>query len=104
MGAPPHLSVEERRIALAKAAQARKERSLFKEEIRSGKRNWREVFDDSRESIQKMRVKELLESLPGFGEIRAASIMERAQISRTRRVQGVGKSQKSSLLQLLADK
>lgn len=104
MGLPPSLTPEQRRAALLKAASARKERSAFKDEIRSGRRNWREAFDDSRESIQKMRIKELLEALPGFGEIRVANILERADISKSRRIQGIGKNQKATLFNLLADK
>jgi ribosomal protein S13 len=50
-----------------------------------------------------MRVKELLESLPGFGEIRAMNILERAGISVSRRVQGVGRSQYEALLRLLKE-
>jgi ribosomal protein S13 len=50
-----------------------------------------------------MRVKELLLSLPGFGEIRALNVMDRAGISLTRRVQGVGKSQYEALLRILRE-
>jgi ribosomal protein S13 len=50
-----------------------------------------------------MRVKELLQALPGFGEIRAAAILERAGISTARRVQGVGRSQYESLRKILKE-
>jgi len=48
-------------------------------------------------------VKELLQALPGFGEIRAASILERAGISTARRVQGVGRTQYESLRKILKE-
>ncbi|CAN2199217.1 Gmk Guanylate kinase [Candidatus Nanopelagicaceae bacterium] len=48
--------------------------------------------------LAKMRVAELLESLPGYGKIRAQAVMERFNISPTRRVQGLGRHQRSSLL------
>ena len=48
-----------------------------------------------------MRVRELIESLPGVGEIRAKNILERAGISPTRRVGGVGRSQYEKLLELM---
>jgi guanylate kinase len=92
MGAPPQLTLEERRAALAKAAQSRKTRA-----------HWLDAFKSDDEAIKKMRVKELLESLPGFGEIRAMNILERAGISVSRRVQGVGRSQYETLLRLLKE-
>ena len=48
MGAPPQLTLEERRAALAKAAHSRKVRALFKAEIKSGKKHWLEAFQSSR--------------------------------------------------------
>jgi guanylate kinase len=103
MGAPPQLTLEERRAALAKAALSRKTRALFKSEVKSGKRHWLDAFSSNDEAIKKMRVKELLESLPGFGEIRAMNLLERAGISVSRRVQGVGRSQYEALLRLLKE-
>jgi guanylate kinase len=104
MGAPPLLTIEQRRQALAKAALSRKERAAFKSEIRVGARNWREAFSDPREAIQKMRIKELLEAIPGFGKIRAGVILERAHISSSRRIQGIGRKQMELLTSLMAEK
>lgn len=103
MGAPPLLTLQERRAALAKAAQSRKVRAAFKADLKTGQRHWIEAFSSSDEAIRKMRVKELLQSLPGFGEVRAAAILERAGISPARRVQGVGRSQYSNLLRVLKE-
>ena len=103
MGAPPQLTLEERRAALAKAAESRKIRAQFKAEIKSGQRHWLEAFRSSDEAIKKMRVRELLQSMPGFGEIRASGILERAGISSARRVQGVGRSQYENLLKILKE-
>lgn len=103
MGAPPKLTLEERRAALAKAAHSRKVRAQFKAEIKTGVRHWLEAFHSSDEAIKKMRVKELLQALPGCGEIRAAAILERAGISSARRVQGVGRSQYESLRKILKE-
>jgi hypothetical protein len=100
---PPQLSNEQRRAALEKAAQSRKSRALFKSEVKQRKRNWVEAFTHEDEAIRKMKVKELLLSLPGFGEIRALNVMDQAGISLTRRVQGVGKSQYEALLKILKE-
>lgn len=103
MSTPPRLSNEERRAALQKAAHSRKIRAQFKADVKQRKRSWFEAFQHQDEAIRKMRVKELLLSLPGFGEIRASNVMERAGISLSRRVQGVGKSQYESLLKILKE-
>ena len=101
MGAPPILTTEERRAALKAAIAARKVRAAFKEEIKIGKKSWKDAFKAEDESIKKMRVRELIESLPGVGEVRAKNILERAGISPTRRVGGVGRSQYEKLLELM---
>ena len=103
MGAPPSLSLDERRAALAKAALSRKVRAEFKAEVKNGSRHWLDAFQSNDEAIKKMRIKELLQSIPGFGEVRATNILDRAGISHTRRIQGVGKSQYENLLRLLKE-
>ena len=101
MGAPPNLTTQERRDALRAAVAARRSRAAFKEEIKVGKKSWKDAFSAQDESIKKMRVRELIESLPGVGEVRAKNILERAGISPTRRVGGVGRSQYEKLLELM---
>ena len=101
MGAPPKLTTQERRDALKAAVAARRSRAAFKEEIKVGKKSWKDAFSAQDESIKKMRVRELIESLPGVGEVRATNILERAGISPTRRVGGVGRSQYEKLLELM---
>ena len=101
MGAPPKLTTQERRDALKAAVAARRSRAAFKEEIKVGRKSWRDAFSAQDESIKKMRVRELIESLPGVGEVRAKNILEKAGISPTRRVGGVGRSQYEKLLELM---
>jgi hypothetical protein len=103
MGTPPHLSNDQRRAALMKAASSRKIRAEFKTKVKNREVNWTEAFHNSDEAIRKMRVKELLLSLPGYGEVRALNVMEQAGISNSRRVQGVGKTQYQSLLRILKE-
>jgi ribosomal protein S13 len=45
-----------------------------------------------------MRVSSVLESLPGVGKVRARKLMERFDISTSRRVRGLGAKQKEALL------
>ncbi len=100
MPLPPQLSPEERSKALDLAKYARQERAQYKARLTKGEVAFRDVFDESlkSESIAKMRVVELLESLPGYGKIRAHALMERLNISPTRRVRGLGRHQRDALL------
>ncbi len=94
---PPKLSPEERAAAMAAATAARRARALIKEKLRSSEVSIFEVINSAESALQKMRVRELLESVPGVGKLRAAAIMERAKISPTRRVAGLGRIQISQL-------
>ena len=99
MGLPPQLTSDQRSAALAKAKQSRQERSLVKSKVKSGELSLSEVFNlaDKDPVIAKMRVAELLAAISGVGKIRAQAIMERLDISPTRRIQGLGKHQVASL-------
>ena len=99
MGTPPQLSAEQRAAALAKASASRKRRAEIKSQIKSGQVGIDEVLSlaSTDEAIGKMRVKELLESLAGVGKIRVISLMERLNISPTRRIQGLGRHQLKEL-------
>ena len=99
MGLPPQLTADQRSAALAKAKQSRQERSLVKSKVKSGELSLSEVFNlaDKDPVIAKMRVAELLAAISGVGKIRAQAIMERLDISPTRRIQGLGKHQIASL-------
>jgi hypothetical protein len=95
---PPALSRDERRAALEKAVENRRRRATFKDEVKSGRRKWRDALDSTDVAIQKMRVKELIEALPGFGTTRALATLDRVGISHTRRIQGLGSAQREKLL------
>jgi guanylate kinase len=99
MGAPPHLTPEQRIAALAKASVSRKRRADIKSQIKSGQIGIDHVLSlaTTDEAIGKMRVKELLESLSGVGKVRVVSLMERLNISPTRRIQGLGRHQLKEL-------
>ncbi len=95
MGLPPVISEAARRAALLEAVQARKVRAEIKSKVKQGQLSFDEVLKLALENrvISKMRVKELLESFTGVGRIRSATLMERLNISPTRRIRGLGKHQ-----------
>jgi ribosomal protein S13 len=47
--------------------------------------------------IGKMRVVDLLQAMPGLGKVRAKQMMERLNISESRRVRGLGANQIAAL-------
>ena len=53
------------------------------------------------ETIAKMKVLAVLESLPGLGKVKARRTMEAIGIAETRRVQGLGANQRKALLERL---
>jgi guanylate kinase len=90
---PPKISNRFRRKAGEKAVAARKERAKIKEMVASGELFFLELFEDDRKSIARMKVTDLLQSVPGVGKIRAEQILERTKISPSRRIGGVGPRQ-----------
>lgn len=94
----PTLTDEQRRQALEKAAEARRARAQIKAELKSGRRSLRDVLSRSDETVKGMKVSAVLEALPGVGKRKAQLIMERLDISATRRVRGLGAKQRDALL------
>ena len=95
MGLPPQLTAEQRQQALFKAAISRKRRAEVKSKMKNGEISIDDILllAKTEDAIAKMRVKELLESLSGVGKVRAQSLMERLNISPSRRIQGLGRLQ-----------
>jgi hypothetical protein len=99
MPLPPPLTDEQRREALKKAAEARRKRAELKEQLKSGRTTLRELLDRTGDGVVgKMKVSTVLESLPGVGRVRARKLMERLDISESRRMRGLGAKQKEALL------
>lgn len=96
----PQLDPEQRRQALEKAKQARRIRAELKQMLKAGEVTLGEVIDraETAEPLAKMRVSEVLEAMPGYGKIRAGSLMEDLSIAPSRRIQGLGPRQREALL------
>jgi guanylate kinase len=100
MALPPTLTPEARAAALAKAKDSRRRRAAVKEQVRKGEMTISQVLElaKSDDVIAKMRVLELLESKSGVGKIRGAALLEKLNISPTRRLQGLGRLQIEEIL------
>jgi hypothetical protein len=101
----PVLTDEQRKQALEKAAEARKKRAELKGQLKSGKLALKDMLArQGDDTVGKMKVSTVLESLPGVGKVRAAKIMEKLDISASRRVRGLGAKQRDALLTEFAKK
>ena len=95
----PTLTAEQRQQALEKAAEARRKRAELKAQLKSGNQSLAQVLGSPEDdTVGKMKVSSVLESLPGVGRVRAKKIMERLDISESRRVRGLGAKQREALL------
>jgi signal recognition particle GTPase len=97
---PPALTPEQRAAALEKAAKVRRERAVVKEKLKMGHLTLTQLLQqaDTDETVGKMKVVSVLESLPGLGKVKARRLMESVGISDSRRLQGLGAKQREALL------
>ncbi|MCW2776398.1 MAG: hypothetical protein JWN17_123 [Frankiales bacterium] len=95
----PTLTPEQRAAALEKAAEARRARAALKVLLKSSGTSLSDVLADGAtdDVVGKMKVVAVLESMPGVGKVRAQQIMERLEISPSRRVRGLGVKQREAL-------
>ena len=101
----PQLTPEQRQAALDKAAASRRERAEVKNRLKHSGTSILEVLQDGQhnEVIGKMRVIELLQSMPGLGKVRARQMMDRLGIAESRRVRGLGSKQVAALAREFGD-
>ena len=99
MAQPFSISDEVRREALLKAARVRRERADLRGQLKAGDLSLSDLLgrlDD--DTVGKMKVLAVIESLPGVGKVKARRAMEGIGISENRRLRGLGSRQRSQLL------
>lgn len=100
----PTMTNEDRGRALALSATVRAARAALKEQVTSGEVSVREVIDRglNNDSVAGgILVAQLVHAIAKVGPVRAAAIMDDANISPTRRVRGLGPRQRVALLALV---
>jgi hypothetical protein len=102
----PELDLEQRRAALAKAAEARRIRAELKQMLKSGEVTLGQVLDraESADALAKMKVSDVLEAMPAYGPVKARRLMEELGIAQTRRIRGLGPRQREALLTTFEDR
>lgn len=100
MAQPPKLTDEQRKAALAKAAEARRVRAEAKELLKTGSMRISELFARAEEDdlIAGLKVEALIAAMPGTGKIKAKRLMESLGIADNRRIRGLGDKQKAALV------
>jgi hypothetical protein len=96
---PPTISTEDRNAALAKAAQARRDRATAKDAIRKGAITLADVLGDPASPLQRAYVRQVLQAIPGVGRVKAGRVMQEIDIDPNRRIQGLGERQRLELLE-----
>lgn len=100
MPQPPALTDEQRRAALAKAAEVRRVRAEVKDALKAGRVTLAAVLSsaESDELVAGIKVLAIIESLPGVGKVTARQVMEQIGIAESRRIRGLGEHQRRALL------
>lgn len=99
----PNQTPEQRKAALEKAAEARHARAELRAKIKNGDITIEEVLTTEGDAvIDKLKVKDMIASLPGYGKAKVTNIMEELNISDTRRVKGLGSRQRAELIERLS--
>lgn len=102
---PPQLTPEARVAALEKATRARRTRAEAKQKLKMGSLNMRELLaeiegeGEEARALASLKVLSAIESMPGLGKVRARRLVEELKISPERRLQGLGRNQRESLLE-----
>lgn len=96
----PKMTDEQRKAALERSAEARRERMEFKELVKKGEISLADALADDR--AKRIRVHEFLMCIPGIGKAKADDIMRKLGIAENRRVQGLGSRQREGIVELVA--
>lgn len=96
----PALTLSQRAAALEKAVAVRRERADLMAALKSGAVTLPVLLAREDDIVGRLRVRRVLESLPGIGTIRAGQLLTDLEISEKRRIQGLGAKQRARLLTL----
>lgn len=100
----PNLTTEQRRAYLEKASKVRRERAIVRNDLKSGLMTFGQVLklaDADCQAVSNMRVKQVINSMPGYGHAKTQQLMRDLQIADGRRIKGLGVRQRAALLEVL---
>ena len=97
------LTDEQRAAAREKAKHSRQVRAEAKQALRRREITVAEFLQraDGDEALERIRVEDMLKSIPSIGDVRARAIMRDLKIASSRRLRGLGTHQRNSLISYL---
>ena len=97
------LTDQERAAAREKAKLSRQARANAKLALKNREITIEQFLKraDTDEALQRIRVEDMLKSLPSIGEVRPAAIMRDLRIAPSRRLRGLGAHQRKNLIEYL---
>ncbi|RMB58732.1 integration host factor, actinobacterial type [Tessaracoccus antarcticus] len=100
----PQLSTEQLQSARAAATEARRARAALKAQVKEAEITLSEALDKATgdETLSRVKVVDLLRSLPRVGVTRSAEIMENLDIAPNRRIRGLGRHQMERLKEMFS--
>ena len=101
--AVPQLTNEDRRRALRIAIEAREKRAEAKAKLAQGELSLEDLLATDDPALLRMKISDLLCAYTGIGEARAAKIMKTCNIAQSRRIKGLGRKQRESLLETMSE-
>jgi hypothetical protein len=101
-GAAPERSAAQRRQALAQANHIRIQRAALKADLKRGAVSIAALIGDPPECLASAKVLELLVALPGYGQTKAAHLLEGCRISPRKSVAGLSERQRREIIRTLA--
>jgi len=101
----PQLTSEQLASARRSATVARRIRADFKDRVKSGELPFAKALAQASgdDVLGHLRIVDLLKCVPRIGEKRAERIMERLGIAPNRRIRGLGRLQRTALLEEFVD-
>ncbi|MDO5500636.1 MAG: integration host factor, actinobacterial type [Propionibacteriaceae bacterium] len=100
----PQLSSSQLEAAREAATQARRARADLKEQVKTGELAFTDALNKAvdDDTLSRIKVVDLLRSMPRVGITRATEIMESLQIAPNRRIRGLGRHQVLRLTELFS--
>ena len=100
----PQLTQEQLEAARTAATQARRARAELKSQVKSGKLSLHDALSKAAadDTLSRVKVVDLLRSLPRVGVTRSAEIMRDLDIATNRRIRGLGRHQVQRLKEMFS--
>lgn len=102
---PPVQTDEQRKAALEKAVEVRKKQAEIKMKLKIASISFKDFLEltQTDETYSKMKIKDVIGALPGYGKKTAEALLDQHGISLTRRIKGLGPKQKEELLKEITE-